>query len=169
MIFVLKQHSGAYSSANVAAPTIGWLFYTMTFGALFAVLPDLLPASSRTTIVGLKRHDEIWPDLVDLLKDAGISDYSIHLDDETNLLFGVLWRTAENKMDALPAHDVMQKWWLHMSDIMESQSTGEPVVASLEALFHLNEDVATIADYCFDAPWAAFETSAHFSQVSIRL
>ena len=30
-----------------------------------------------------KRHDEIWPELVDLLKDAGISDYSIFLDEET--------------------------------------------------------------------------------------
>ena len=26
-----------------------------------------------------KRHDEIWPELVILLKEAGVSDYSIHL------------------------------------------------------------------------------------------
>ena len=38
----------------------------------------------------MKRHDDIWPELVGLLKDAGISDYSIHLDRETNILFGVL-------------------------------------------------------------------------------
>ncbi|MEM7392058.1 MAG: L-rhamnose mutarotase, partial [Verrucomicrobiota bacterium] len=30
-----------------------------------------------------KRHDEIWPELVTLLRDAGVSDYSIHLDEET--------------------------------------------------------------------------------------
>ena len=39
-----------------------------------------------------RRHDEIWPELVALLKEAGVSDYSIHLDEETNMLFGVLWR-----------------------------------------------------------------------------
>ncbi|TIV48253.1 MAG: L-rhamnose mutarotase, partial [Mesorhizobium sp.] len=39
-----------------------------------------------------RRHDEIWPELVVLLREAGISDYSIHLDEETNILFGVLWR-----------------------------------------------------------------------------
>ena len=39
-----------------------------------------------------RRHDAIWPELVQLLKEAGISDYSIHLDRETNTLFGVLWR-----------------------------------------------------------------------------
>ena len=33
----------------------------------------------------IRRHDEIWPELVDLLKDAGVSDYSIHLDEETNI------------------------------------------------------------------------------------
>ena len=37
-----------------------------------------------------RRHDAIWPELVALLKAAGISDYSIHLDPETGALFGVL-------------------------------------------------------------------------------
>jgi hypothetical protein len=50
----------------------------------------------------IKRHDGIWPELVTLLRDAGVSDYSIHLDDETNTLFGVLWRRADHSMDALP-------------------------------------------------------------------
>ncbi len=61
-----------------------------------------------------KRHDEIWPELVTLLKEAGVSDYSIHLDAETDTLFGVLWRSADHGMDALPAHPVMQRWWAHM-------------------------------------------------------
>ena len=48
-----------------------------------------------------KRHDEIWPELVDLLKDAGISDYSIFLDEETSTLFAVLRRTEDHKMAIL--------------------------------------------------------------------
>ena len=48
------------------------------------------------------RHDAIWPELVELLKSAGISDYSIHLDEETNLLFGVLWRRDDHTMADLP-------------------------------------------------------------------
>ena len=43
-----------------------------------------------------RRHDEIWPELVALLKQAGVSDYSIHLDEETNMLFGVLWRRDDH-------------------------------------------------------------------------
>ena len=68
-----------------------------------------------------RRHDEIWPELVALLKDAGVSDYSIHLDRETNTLFGVLWRADDHGMDDLPEHPVMQRWWAHMADIMATQ------------------------------------------------
>lgn len=58
-----------------------------------------------------KRHDEIWPELVDLLKEAGVEDYSIHLDRETGHLFGVLWRRGDHGMADLPLHPVMQRWW----------------------------------------------------------
>ena len=84
-----------------------------------------------------RRHDEIWPELVSLLKDAGISDYSIHLDRETNILFGVLWRSDDHQMDDLPAHDVMKKWWAHMADIMVSHSDNKPVVTDLATVFHM--------------------------------
>ncbi|MBO6507585.1 MAG: L-rhamnose mutarotase [Roseibium sp.] len=85
-----------------------------------------------------KRHDEIWPELVDLLKDAGIRDYSIHLDRESNTLFGVLWRAENHKMDTLPEHPVMQRWWAHMADIMETRADNEPVATPLETVFHLD-------------------------------
>ena len=83
------------------------------------------------------RHDEIWPELVTLLKEAGVSDYSIHLDEETNTLFGVLWRTGDHSMDALPTHEIMQRWWAHMADIMETSSDNEPVAVPLTPVFHM--------------------------------
>lgn len=84
-----------------------------------------------------KRHDEIWPALVELLKQAGISDYSIHLDEETNILFGVLWRSDSHGMNDLPKHPVMQHWWAHMADIMETRADNEPVAVPLETMFHM--------------------------------
>lgn len=85
----------------------------------------------------IKRHDEIWPELVGLLKDAGVSDYSIHLDTETNTLFGVLWRKDGHSMDDLPSSPVMQKWWANMANIMETQPDNKPVVTPLETVFHM--------------------------------
>lgn len=84
-----------------------------------------------------KRHDEIWPELVVLLKDAGIEDYSIHLDPETNALFGVLWRREDHRMGELPSHPVMQRWWAHMADLMATHADNEPVVVPLVPMFHL--------------------------------
>lgn len=84
-----------------------------------------------------RRHDEIWPELVTLLKAAGIRDYSIHLDRETGILFAVLWRDAGHKMDDLPGHEVMRKWWAHMADIMESRPDNAPVATPLETVFYM--------------------------------
>jgi L-rhamnose mutarotase len=84
-----------------------------------------------------RRHDEIWPELVALLKDAGVSDYSIHLDEETNALFGVLWRRDDHRMDDLPKHPVMRRWWAYMADIMETKPDDEPVAVPLETVFHM--------------------------------
>lgn len=85
-----------------------------------------------------RRHEAIWPELAALLKDAGVSDYSIHLDEETNALFGVLWRSDGHRMDDLPAHPVMQRWWAHMADIMETKADNEPVAVPLETVFQMD-------------------------------
>ncbi|WP_417812551.1 L-rhamnose mutarotase [Thalassospira alkalitolerans] len=84
-----------------------------------------------------RRHDAIWPELVTLLHDAGVRDYSIHLDAETHLLIGILIRDDDHRMDDLPAHPVMQKWWAHMADIMETGPDNAPVAPTLEPLFYM--------------------------------
>ena len=84
-----------------------------------------------------RRHDEIWPDLVDLLREAGISNYSIHLDRETNTLFGYLERRDDHGMDDLPNHPVMQRWWAYMGDIMATNPDGSPVAIPLAETFYM--------------------------------
>lgn len=84
-----------------------------------------------------KRHDEIWPELSALLKETGISEYSIFLDAETNALFGVLKAEAPKALDNLPDHAVMQKWWAYMADIMESNPDHSPVSIPLKEVFYL--------------------------------
>lgn len=84
-----------------------------------------------------RRHDEIWPELVELLRDAGVSDYSIFLHPETLQLFGVLKRSDNHRMTDLPKTAVMQKWWNHMADIMDTESDKSPVSMPLQKVFHL--------------------------------
>ncbi len=84
-----------------------------------------------------KRHDEIWPELSQLLKENGISDYSIFLEEETGFLFGVLKVEDPANMEVLPAQTIMKKWWAYMKDIMESNEDNSPVSVSLKEVFHL--------------------------------
>ena len=84
-----------------------------------------------------RRHDEIWPELVTLLKATGISEYSIFLDEETNALFGVLKAEDPKLLDGLPEHGVMQKWWKYMGDIMESNPDNSPVSIPLQEVFYM--------------------------------
>ena len=84
-----------------------------------------------------RRHDEIWPELVDLLQQHGVSDYSIHLDRVTNTLFGVLTRPVGHTMQTLPDHPLMKIWWAYMANIMATNPDNSPVQTDLEMLFHL--------------------------------
>ncbi len=83
-----------------------------------------------------KRHDELWPELKQLLEASGISDYSIFLDETTNSLFGVLKAANIQALDNLPGNAVMQKWWAHMKDIMESNDDNSPVSIPLTEVFY---------------------------------
>jgi L-rhamnose mutarotase len=84
-----------------------------------------------------KRHDDIWPQLVDLLHTAGIGNYSIWLDEETNTLFGYLERTDSHTIADLPEHPVMRRWWQYMKDIMHTNNDGSPVVSPITEVFYM--------------------------------
>jgi L-rhamnose mutarotase len=84
-----------------------------------------------------RRHDAIWPELAGLLREAGIANYSIHLDAETSILFAYLERRDDHRMAALADHPVMRRWWGHMKDIMRVNADGSPVVVPLAEMFHL--------------------------------
>lgn len=84
-----------------------------------------------------KRHNELWPELKALLKSSGISEYSIFLDADTNSLFGILKAEDPAALEDLPAHPVMQKWWKHMSDIMETNPDHSPVQVPLKEVYYL--------------------------------
>ncbi len=77
------------------------------------------------------------PELEQLLKSTGISEYSIFLDEATNNLFGFLKAEDIGLLDNLPAHPVMQKWWLYMKDIMRSNPDNSPVSIPLQEVFYL--------------------------------
>ena len=85
-----------------------------------------------------KRHDEIWPELKEVISKAGISDYSIFLDEETLTLFAVQKLTDDNTADEIPNNRIVRKWWDYMADIMEYNPDNIPVVIPLKEVFHVD-------------------------------
>lgn len=85
----------------------------------------------------IKRHDEIWPELARLLKDNGISEYSIFLDEETHTLFAFQKQSGESGSQDLGQTEIVQRWWAHMADIMRTHPDNSPVSVKLEEVFFL--------------------------------
>ena len=85
------------------------------------------------------RHANIWPELKAMIKEQGVSDYSIFWDKETNILFGVQKCDSEaNSQDTENVDPITQKWWDMMADIMEVNSDNSPVTIPLKEVFHLD-------------------------------
>ncbi|WP_020527735.1 L-rhamnose mutarotase [Flexithrix dorotheae] len=84
-----------------------------------------------------KRHNEIWPELRQLLKDNGIEEYHIFLDEETNILFAFQTVSGDSNSQDLGNTEIVKKWWAYMKDIMETNPDNSPVSVELEKVFTL--------------------------------
>ena len=84
-----------------------------------------------------RRHDEIWPELSQVLTEAGVSDYSIYLDEDTLTLFAFQKLDETNTSDDLPQHPVVKKWWAYMADIMDTNPDNSPISIPLEEVFYM--------------------------------
>lgn len=84
-----------------------------------------------------KRHDEIWPELKKLLKDAGVHEYSIFLDEESNTLFAFQKVSGDGGSQDLGETEIVQKWWKYMSTVMPSNEDNSPISTELEEVFYM--------------------------------
>jgi L-rhamnose mutarotase len=85
-----------------------------------------------------KRHNNLWPELHRLLKDAGISEYSIFYDEETHYLFAFQTQSGEQGSQDLGSTEIVQRWWKYMADIMETHPDNSPVSVPLEEVFYMD-------------------------------
>ena len=85
-----------------------------------------------------KRHDEIWPELAQALRAAGVADYSIFLDEGTFTLFAIRTVADEQKMTGLPNLPIVRKWWNYMAPLMEVNPDNSPVAIPLREMFYLD-------------------------------
>ena len=85
-----------------------------------------------------RRHNPIWPELQTVLKDHGVSNYSIFLDRETDRLFAYAEIESEERWQAIAGTDVCKKWWAHMKELMLTNADNSPLSAELGEVFHID-------------------------------
>ncbi|MDQ6788366.1 MAG: L-rhamnose mutarotase [Acidobacteriota bacterium] len=85
-----------------------------------------------------RRHNPIWRELETVLKNHGVSNYSIFLEKETNQLFGYAEISSVGKWNEIAATDECKKWWKFMKDVMPTNEDDSPVSVELKEVFHLD-------------------------------
>ena len=85
-----------------------------------------------------RRHDELWPEIKELLAKEGVYDYSIFLDESTNTLFAVQKISGDGNSQDLGSNPINQKWWDYMADISVVNPDNSPVTELLTEVFHLD-------------------------------
>lgn len=85
-----------------------------------------------------KRHNELWPEMKEMIHEYGGKNYSIFLDEETNILYGYIEIESEERWAKTAETEICKKWWAYMADIMETNTDNSPVSADLIEVFHLD-------------------------------
>ena len=65
-------------------------------------------------------------------------NYSIWLDEETNVLFAYQELEGEGGSQDLGDNPIVQKWWAYMADIMETNPDNSPVSIPLDEKFYMD-------------------------------
>ena len=85
-----------------------------------------------------KRHNELWPEMQDMIHEYGGRNYTIFLDRETLVLYGYIEVEDPAKWDESADTAINRKWWDFMADIMETNPDNSPVSVDLPEVFHLD-------------------------------
>ena len=84
-----------------------------------------------------RRHDAIWPELTEALREHGVRSYSIFLDAARSLLFAYAEVESIERWNAIADTAVCRRWWAAMRDVMETHRDDSPVSEDLTEVFHL--------------------------------
>jgi L-rhamnose mutarotase len=85
-----------------------------------------------------RRHRPIWTELETVLKNHGVSNYSIFLEAETNQLFGYVEISSEELWAKIADTDEGKRWWKFMKDVMPTNADNSPISVELREVFHLD-------------------------------
>jgi L-rhamnose mutarotase len=84
-----------------------------------------------------RRHNPIWPELEEVLREQGAHNYSIFLNTASSELIGYVEIEDQEQWDRIASTEVCKRWWAHMYEIMPCHPDNSPVSTELREVFHL--------------------------------
>ncbi|MBM7541574.1 L-rhamnose mutarotase [Amphibacillus cookii] len=87
-----------------------------------------------------QRHQDLWPELLQLLKSHGVIKYAIYLDRETSDLFAYLEVEDESRWEQLATDPINKEWWAYMAPIMETNTDHSPKTVELSEMFYIEKE-----------------------------
>ena len=85
-----------------------------------------------------RRHNPIWPELEDVLKQHGVHKYSIFLDHGSDRLFAYVEIESEALWQQIAQTENCRRWWASMKELMLTNPDDSPVAITLNEVFHLD-------------------------------
>jgi L-rhamnose mutarotase len=84
-----------------------------------------------------RRHNPIWKELEDVLKEHGAHNYNIFINPETSQLFAYVEIESQERWDAVAQTEICRRWWAYMKDIMPSNPDNSPKSIEIKSVFYL--------------------------------
>lgn len=103
-------------------------------GFRLQVLPELMDEYVR-------RHEQVWPDMLDALRETGWSNYSLFLDRSDGSLFGYFETPdLEKAKSGMASRAINEKWQAEMAPFFVALDGRRPDEGFLllEQVFYLN-------------------------------
>jgi len=100
-------------------------------------LENLLKGDFAVVLIDVCMPELDGFELAALIRENGVYDYSIFLDEETNTLFAVQKVRGKSGSQSLGKNPIVKKWWSYMADIMETNPDDSPVSIPLKEVFYL--------------------------------
>ena len=85
-----------------------------------------------------KRHDEIWPELVEAIKDAGFANYSLFRRGTTIYAYAEVHPDVETAFAKLGPTDVNARWSKWFEDVIVSLTDENGELFKLDEVWHLD-------------------------------
>ena len=85
-----------------------------------------------------RRHREVHPELLEVLKSKGVRNYSIFLQGQTLFAYMEVDGDVDAVLAEIAQHPAAKRWWKFMEPIMETNEDASPVTRPMEEVFHLD-------------------------------